>query len=100
MKTCPNQHGDLRILFTEDSLKIKKGAGTSFQTTVSMEFFDKKFYFVILHKLTKFHYQTVYLPSYSIICVSCLVFDDIITFEYLKSQNLIISRAKRAFEVK
>ena len=28
------------------------------------------------------------------------VFDDLMTFEYLESQNLIISRMKRAFEVK
>ena len=28
------------------------------------------------------------------------VFDDVMTFEYLKSQNMTISRTKRAFEVK
>ena len=27
-------------------------------------------------------------------------FDDVIPFEYLKSENIIISRTKRAFEVK
>ena len=33
---------------------------TSFQATFSLEFFDKKLYFVITHKLAKFHYQTVF----------------------------------------
>ena len=37
-----------------------KGPGTSFQATIFIEFFDKKFYFVILHELAKFHYQTVF----------------------------------------
>ena len=43
----------VRILFAEDSLKIKKA-------TFFIEFFDKTFCFVILHKLAKFHYQTVF----------------------------------------
>ena len=38
----------------------QKGPGTSLQATFFIEFFDKKFYFVILHKLAKFHYQTVF----------------------------------------
>ena len=37
-----------------------KGPGTSFQTTFFTKFFDKKFSSVILHKLIKFHYQTVF----------------------------------------
>ena len=32
--------------------------------------------------------------------LSCLGFDDVMTFEYLKILNLIISKMKRAFEVK
>ena len=36
--------------FAEDSLKIKK----------VIEFVDEKCYFVILHKLVKFHYQTMF----------------------------------------
>ena len=47
------------FLFTEDSLKIKKSV-TSFQATFFIEFVDEKFYFVILCKLAKFHYQTVF----------------------------------------
>ena len=31
---------------------------------------------------------------------NALAFDDIMTFEYLKNQNLTISRTKWAFEVK
>ena len=58
---CPNQHADLhRIYFTENSLKIKKGSGTSFQATFFIEFLDENFYFVILYKLAKFYYQTVF----------------------------------------
>ena len=37
-----------------------EGPGTSFQAKFSTEFFDKKFCFVILHKLAKCHYQTVF----------------------------------------
>ena len=43
-----------RFLFTEDSLKIKKGPGTTFQATINAEFFDKNFSFAVLHKLAKF----------------------------------------------
>ena len=39
---------------------VLKGPGTSFQVTFFAEFFDKKDYFVILHKLIKFHCQTVH----------------------------------------
>ena len=61
IKISPNQHaGLLRFLFTEDSLKFTKGPGTSFQATFFTEVVDKKFYFVMLHKLAKFHYQTVF----------------------------------------
>ena len=34
--------------------KNKKGSGTSFQTTLSLDFFNKKFYLAILHEVTKF----------------------------------------------
>ena len=33
----------------------QKEPGTSFQTTVFIEFFDKNFPFLMLHKLAKFH---------------------------------------------
>ena len=36
----------------------KKGPGTSFQG-IFFIFFDKNLYLVVLHKLAKFHYQTV-----------------------------------------
>ena len=51
----------------------------------------------MLHKLAKFHFQTVYFPSYS---THAWTFNDVMTFEYLKSGNLIISGTKIAFEVK
>ena len=40
-----------------------KGLGTSFQAKILIELFDKKFYFVMLHKLAKFHHQTVFTPQ-------------------------------------
>ena len=55
-----------RILF----FKTLKGPDTSF-----IEFSDKKIYFVILHKLAKFHYQTVFTSQVIqlyVFCVSCL----------------------------
>ena len=45
----------------------------------------------------------VYFPSYSVNCISCFTlstFDGVMTFGYLKSKNVIISRTKRAIEVK
>ena len=63
IKISPNQYaGLLRFLFTEDSLKIKE-PGTSFQPTFFIEFVDIKLYFVMLHKLAKFHYQAVLLSQ-------------------------------------
>ena len=59
------------ILFAEDSLKITKGLELISRPQVSWNFLIKKNYFVILHKLAKFHYQTV--PSYSIKCVLCFM---------------------------
>ena len=41
--------------------KNKKVFETSFRATFFVECLDKNFSFVILHKLTKFHYQS--LPS-------------------------------------
>ena len=61
MEIGPNQHaGLLRFLFYRGFFENCKGSVTSFQATIFTEFFDKKFYFVMLHKLAKFHYQTVF----------------------------------------
>ena len=38
----------------------EKGPGTSFQAIFSIEFYDKKSYLVMLHKLAKFHYQAMF----------------------------------------
>ena len=60
VKICPNQHTDLlRFLSTDDSLKMKKGLELVSRPRF-MEFFHKKFSLVILHKLAKFHYWTVF----------------------------------------
>ena len=57
----PNQHADLpKFNFIEDSLKTKKvlelvsNPGHTF-----CRFFYKNSLFIILHKLFKFHYQTL-----------------------------------------
>ena len=61
IKICPKQHAVLlRILFTGDSVKIKKGLGLVSRPHFSYNFFIKKNYFVILHRLAKFYYQTVF----------------------------------------
>ena len=61
IEICPNQHANpLRFNFTDGSWKIKNGPPTSFQATFFTEFFDKKLYFVMLNKVAKFHYQTLF----------------------------------------
>ena len=42
-----------------DSSKSRKALRISFQALFFEEFFDKNFCFLILHKLSKFHYQTL-----------------------------------------
>ena len=76
MEFCPNQHADLlTILFTEDSWKIRKGLELVSRPHFAYTFLIKKNYFLILHKLAKFHYQTVFtsqvIPEY-VFRVSCL----------------------------
>ena len=71
--------------------------------------FDKRFSFVILHKLAKFHYQTVYFPNYSIKCVSCFMLrylrrNDIwisekLNFDYLKNKKSFLIEIKNIFLV-
>ena len=61
IQICQNHHAYLlRFFFTEDSLKIEKGLGTSFQDIFFTEFFGNNFSFVILDKLAKVHYPTVF----------------------------------------
>ena len=61
IKIYPNQHTDLlRFLFMEDYLKIKKGLELLSKAIFFLEFFDEKFSFVMLHKLAKFHHQTMF----------------------------------------
>ena len=60
IKICLDQHPDLfRFSFTEDSLKIKKGLELVFKPHFTLNFLIKRV-FLIPHKLTKFHYHTVF----------------------------------------
>ena len=52
--------------------KLKRTPGTSFHATFLIEFFDKKSSFAIFHKLAKFHYRTLLLPS--LFSKMCFVF--------------------------
>ena len=49
-----------QIPFYNGYFENQKGHGTSFQVIFFIGFFNKRFYFVILHKLAKFYYQTVF----------------------------------------
>ena len=49
-----------QIPFYRGFFENQKGPGTSFQATLFIELFDKKFSFVILHKLATFHHQTMF----------------------------------------
>ena len=77
-KISPDQHSDFhRFLFTEDSLKIKKSLelATVSKPHCLYNFFDKKCCFVMLHKLTKFYYTTVFNSQVilqNVFHVSCL----------------------------
>ena len=78
----------LEFLFTEVSLKIKKGLELISRPHFSQNFLIK-FFAIILHKLAKFNYWTVF-TLFKLFSKMCLMFhawasDDVITFEYLKS---------------
>ena len=56
----------------------------------------------MLHKVARFHYLVVFASQlFNKICFVFHVtaFDDVMTFEYLKIENLIMARTKRPFEV-
>ena len=54
---CQNQQANFFIfLLTEDSLKAEKDLEGFFKATIFVEFFVKKFWFVIWHKRAKFHH--------------------------------------------
>ena len=56
---CPNQlAGLLRILFAENSSRIKRGLKIVSRPHFSYNFLIKKNYFVILHELVIFHMFT------------------------------------------
>ena len=81
-------------------MKIKKGLGLVSRPHFSQNFLinDKKFYFVILDKLAKISLSDcVYFSSYSVkyVLFHAWAFDGIMTFEYLKSKNSIISKERK-----
>ena len=81
IKICQNQLASfLRFLFTEDFLKIR-GSETTLLVTFFVEIFYKNF-FLTLHKLAKFHYQTVYFLRCSVKCVS-----KVLSFRFKKRRH-------------
>ena len=65
----------LQIPFYRGFVENQKEPGTNFQLTFFIESFDKNVSFVILHKLAKFHYQTMFTTNViqiNVFCVSCL----------------------------
>ena len=87
-KISPNQHaGLLRFLFDKGFVENQKRAGTSFQATIFIQFFDKKFYFVMFINWPNFITRWCLLPK--LFNKMCFVFhaqarDDVIKFENLK----------------
>ena len=54
-----SMHTSLDYFYRRFSENLK-GLQTSFQAIFFIKSFDKNFSFIILHKLAKFHYQTVF----------------------------------------
>ena len=65
-------------LFHSEFFKNKKGPGTSFQATFFVWFSDI-FWFLVLHKLSKSHYQSVLVLSYSVKHISCFILRHLMT---------------------
>ena len=53
-------HRPSQFSLYEGFFENEKGRGTSFQSIIFIEFFDKNISFVILHKLANFHQQTMF----------------------------------------
>ena len=84
--------------FLQRILWKSKGPGASFQFTFIIEFFDKNVSFVILHKLAKFHYQTVFTTHVIQINMFCdsylsiwwrhyIWISEKLKFDYLKNEK-------------
>ena len=87
----------------QDSLKIKKGLELVSRPHFSQEFLIKNFILQYYINWANFITRLCLLPKlFSKLCFVFHVwaFDDVMTFGYLKSSNLIMSRMKRPFEVK
>ena len=90
----------LRFLFTEDSLKIKMGLELVSRPYFSYNFLIKNFFYI---NWSNFITRLCLLPKlFNKMCfvLYAQAFDEVIIIEYLKNENLIISRTKRAFELK
>ena len=57
---CESAHRPLQIPFQKWFFETYEMPKTSLKATPFLELFDKKIYFVILHKLATFHYQAVF----------------------------------------
>ena len=99
IKICSNQHADLlRSIFREDSLKIKKGLELVFRPYFPNNFLIKKFPIAILHKLAKFHYQTVFPVSFlGIWWCHDIWISEKLKFDYLKKEKRFQSEIKNIF---
>ena len=89
--------------FLQKILWKLKGLGTSLQATFFIKVFDQNLSFVILHKLAKFYYQTVFtfqVIQENVFHVSCLGIWWRHDIWISKKLNLIISRTRRAFRTK
>ena len=86
---CPNQHADLlRFLFTENSLKIKKGLELVSRPYFSHNFFIKNLILQYYINWPNIITRLCLLPKlFSKMCFMfhAWAFDDVMTFEYLKS---------------
>ena len=75
IKICQNQHAHLSDSLYIGLFENQKEFGASFEATFFINLFDKNFPFVMLHKLAKFHYQTVItfqVTKKNVYHVSCL----------------------------
>ena len=68
-------HRPPQIPFYRGFFENQEGPGTSFQATLFIEFFDKTYSLVMLHKLAKVHHQTMFTSQViqqNVFCVSWL----------------------------
>ena len=84
IKIYPNQHTISQIPFYRGFFEDKKGSGTSSQVTFFIEFFHEKFSFVMQNFITRLYLLST-LFNKMCLAFHAWAFDDVMTFEYLKS---------------